>query len=94
MMKDPEQRLDPALWDPRCDPQAFEALSPQGRFSALHLHVDTVMAAFDAPVDEAGMANMKELADRIKASVEEYNTLSNTEPISAAKLAEAAARWE
>jgi hypothetical protein len=92
MMQDPEERLPEELWDPRSDPHAFAALSPQGRYSALRLHVDTVMAAFNAPVDEAGMANMQEHADWIKGDVEEYNEGVDPPGISAKKLAKAVAR--
>jgi hypothetical protein len=59
MMLPPEERLPKELWDPRCDPQAFAALTLPGRYCALRLHVDTVMAAFNEPLDEAGMENMQ-----------------------------------
>jgi hypothetical protein len=32
----------------------------------IHLHVETVMAAFDAPVDAAGVQHMQEIADAIR----------------------------
>ncbi|KAG1677234.1 hypothetical protein FOA52_013433 [Chlamydomonas sp. UWO 241] len=92
MMHDPERRLPEEMWDPCCNPQAFKALSPQGRYSAFRMHVDTVMAAFDTPLDEAGLANMQELADWSKTSVKQYNEISPEEYIPAEELAEAAAR--
>jgi hypothetical protein len=96
MMQDPEERLPEELWDPRSDPHAFAALSLPGCYSALRLHVDTVMEAYNAPVDEAGMSNMQEHADWIKRSVEQYNenAWEGTPHIPAEELAEAAARWE
>jgi hypothetical protein len=65
MMELPGDRLPEELWDSRWNPQAFAALTPQCRYSAIHLHVETVMAAFNAPLDEAGVANMERLADDI-----------------------------
>jgi hypothetical protein len=66
LMLPPEERLPVELWDPRWNRQAFAALTPQCRYSAIHLHVETVMAALNAPVDEAGMANMERHADDIR----------------------------
>jgi hypothetical protein len=63
MMQPREERLPEEMWDPRCDPKAFAALSLPGRYSALRLHVDTAMAAFNEPLDEAGMENMQSYAD-------------------------------
>jgi hypothetical protein len=74
MMELPDDRLPEELWDPRFNPQAFAALTPQCRYSTIHLHVETVMAAFNAPLDEAGVANMERLADDIRQCV--YDVLS------------------
>ncbi|KAG1669892.1 hypothetical protein FOA52_002418 [Chlamydomonas sp. UWO 241] len=65
----PEERLSEELWDPRWNRQDWAALTPLGRYQAIHLHVETVMAALNAPVDEAGMENMQEYADAIREEV-------------------------
>jgi hypothetical protein len=49
---------------------------PVRRYKAIHLHVETVMAAFNAPVDEAGMLHMQEYADVIRENVMGYQGIS------------------
>jgi hypothetical protein len=59
LMLPPQERLPHELWDPRWNRQAFAALPPLRRcYKAIHLHVETVMAASNAPLDEAGMQHM------------------------------------
>ncbi|KAG1669904.1 hypothetical protein FOA52_002430 [Chlamydomonas sp. UWO 241] len=84
LMLPPEERLPEELWDTRWNPEAFAALTPQRRYLAIHLHVQTVMAAIDAPVDEAGMQNMQEIADFIRHEVLQYEGISKKERKAAA----------
>ncbi|KAG1669898.1 hypothetical protein FOA52_002424 [Chlamydomonas sp. UWO 241] len=73
LMLPPEERLPEELWDPHWNRQDWAALTPLGRYKAIPIHVETVMAAFDAPVDEAGMQHMQEVADLIRDNVDEYS---------------------
>ncbi|KAG1665282.1 hypothetical protein FOA52_015859 [Chlamydomonas sp. UWO 241] len=68
----PGQSLPEELWDPCWDRQAWAALTPQRRYSAIHLHVEAVLAAINAPVDEAGMQRMQEIADGMRHNVMTY----------------------
>ncbi|KAG1669888.1 hypothetical protein FOA52_002414 [Chlamydomonas sp. UWO 241] len=75
----PEERLPKELWDPRWNPQDWAALTPLGRYQAIHLHVETVMATFNAPVDVAGMENMEDYAHAISEHVVLRGDISDEE---------------
>ncbi|KAG1669897.1 hypothetical protein FOA52_002423 [Chlamydomonas sp. UWO 241] len=79
LMLPPKERLPEELWDPRLNREAFAALTPQRRYLAIRQHVETILAAFDAPVDEAGILHMQQCADVMREDVALYEGISEEE---------------